>query len=150
MKFKYTAKWVDDYGISYTPRIPVVFIDQKTKSELPIMSLVDSGASDILLDPQIGEMLGIDIPAGKKVVYAAVGSEVVGYVHTLKIRVGGDRRTYEVPCAFTTIGGDVRAILGQRGFFENYKVVFEKYKNQFEVIAKRAGKPRQRTGIRPL
>ena len=85
------------------------------------MALVDSGASDILLDPQIGELLGIDIPTGEKIVYAAVGSEVVGYLHTLKMRVAGTRYTHEVPCAFTEIGGDVRAVLGQRGFFEHYK-----------------------------
>jgi hypothetical protein len=30
------------------------------------------------------------------------------------------------------------ALFGQRGFFENFKVVFEKYKNQFEVVAKRS------------
>jgi predicted aspartyl protease len=140
MKFTYTAKWVDDYGISYTPRVPVVFSNPKTKSELPIMSLVDSGASDILLDPQIGELLGIDVPSGEKMVYAAVGSEVVGYIHTLTIRVAGDRHTHEVPCAFTEIGGDVRAVLGQRGFFEHYKIVFERYKNQFEIVAKRSAR----------
>jgi hypothetical protein len=32
------------------------------------------------------------------------------------------------------------ALFGQRGFFENYKVVFEKYKNQFEIIGKRGRK----------
>jgi hypothetical protein len=32
------------------------------------------------------------------------------------------------------------AFFGQRGFFENYKVVFEKDKNQFEVVAKRSAR----------
>ena len=143
MKFAYTSKWVDDYGVSATPRIPVVLTNPKTMAEIPVMALVDSGASDILLDPQIGEMLGIDIAAGEKIVYAAVGSRVVGYLHTLKLRIVGDRESHEVPCSFTTISSDVRVVLGQRGFFEHYKVVFEKYKNQFEVIARsrpRAGK----------
>ena len=40
-------------------------------------------------------------------------------------------------CAFASPGGDVMALLGQRGFFEHYKVTFEKYKNEFEVIAKK-------------
>jgi hypothetical protein len=46
-----------------------------------------------------------------------------------------------VTCAFAPIEG-MDALFGQRGFFENYKVVFEKYKNQFEVIAKRSGRSR--------
>ena len=137
MKFKYTAKWIDDYGISYTPRVPVIFSNPKTKTEIPIMSLVDSGASDTLLDPQVADVLGIDITTGERVVYGVVGGTVVGYLHTLTIRIANDRHTYDVPCSFASPGGDVMALLGQRGFFDHYKVTFEKYKNQFEIIAKR-------------
>jgi predicted aspartyl protease len=136
MKFKYTAKWIDDYGISYTPRLPVIFSNPKTGAEIPLMSLVDSGASDTLLDPQVADLLGIQVTDGKKVVYGGVGGTVVGYVHTLTIRVADDRHSFTVPCAFASTGGDVMALLGQTGFFEYYKVTFEKYKNEFSVTAK--------------
>ena len=52
------------------------------------------------------------------------------------MQVRGDRNSYEVACAFAPIEG-MDALFGQRGFFENYKVVFEKYKNQFEIVAQR-------------
>jgi hypothetical protein len=137
MKFKYTAKWIDDYGISYTPRLPVIFSNPQTGAEIPLMSLVDSGAADTLLDPQIADVLGIKVSEGEKVIYGGVGGTIVGYIHTLTIRVAGDRNSFTVPCAFASPGGDVMALLGQTGFFEHYKVTFEKYKNEFSVTAKK-------------
>jgi hypothetical protein len=137
MKFKYTAKWIEDYGISYTPRIPIIFTNPKNKAEMPIMSLVDSGSSDTILDPQLGEILGIDITSGEKITYGGAGGNFIGYLHPLMLRVAGERRPYDVKCAFASLGGDVMALLGQRGFFEHHKVTFEKYINEFVVIAKK-------------
>jgi hypothetical protein len=97
----------------------------------------DSGAAEILLHTGIGEAMGIDIASGEKALYSGIGGVIEGYKHTLLMQVRGDRKTYEVVCAFAPIEG-MDALFGQRGFFENYKIVFEKYKNQFEVIAKRA------------
>jgi hypothetical protein len=137
MKFKYTAKWIDGYGISYTPRVPIIFTNPKNKAEMPIMSLIDSGSSDTILDPQVGEILGIDITSGEKIVYGGSGGNFIGYLHPLILRVAGGRHSYDIECAFASLGGDVMALLGQRGFFEHHKVTFERYINEFEVILKK-------------
>jgi hypothetical protein len=100
--------------------------------------MIDSGAAEILLHTGIGEAMGIDITSGEKALYSGIGGVIEGYKHTLHMQVRGERTVYEVACAFAPIEG-MDALFGQRGFFENYKVVFEKYKNQFEVIAKRTG-----------
>jgi hypothetical protein len=82
--------------------------------------------------------MGIDIASGEKALYSGIGGTIEGYKHTVLMQVRGDRKAHEVTVSFAPIEG-MDALFGQRGFFENYKVVFEKYKNQFEVIAKRTG-----------
>ena len=106
---------------------------------MPVFGLVDSGSASILMNPQIGKALGIDVPSGEPMTFGGIGGNVIGYKHKLTFRLIGDRNEYEVECAFAEIG-IVDAILGQIGFFDNYKVVFERYKNEFEIIAKRSKK----------
>lgn len=89
--------------------------------------------------PALGKLWAIDIASGEKALYGGIGGVIEGYKHTLLMQVRGDRNTYEVTCAFAPIEG-MDALFGQRGFFENYKVVFEKDKNQFEVVAKRSAR----------
>ena len=136
MKIKYEAKWLPNYGLLHEPRIPVVFRNSVNGNEVPIFCLVDSGAAHILLNTQIGEALGIEIKAGAVLEYSGIGGNVIGYKHKIKMRVAGDKNEYDVECAFAPVGS-IDGLLGQEGFFDNYKVVFEKYKNQFEVVAKK-------------
>jgi hypothetical protein len=142
MKIKYTPSFFDDYAeVEYSPRLPVVFTNPKTNREVTLFGLVDSGAAETILHARLARLFGInDITAGEKVVYGGVGGLVEGYRHALNVRVAGDRNAYDITCAFAPIA-DVDCLLGQRGFFENYKVVFEKYHNQFEIIAQRKGRP---------
>jgi hypothetical protein len=53
------------------------------------------------------------------------------------LRLAGEKNEHEITCAFTPLPG-VSALLGERGFFDNYKVTFEKYKNVFSVTKKKA------------
>jgi len=140
MKVKYTPSFFDDYAaIEYAPRLPVVFTHPKTNHEVTLFGLVDSGAAETILHVRMARLLGIDdISSGQKALYSGIGGLVEGYRHTLRVRVAGERKAHEITCAFAPIE-DMDCLLGQRGFFENYKVVFEKYKNQFDVIAKRTG-----------
>ncbi len=80
--------------------------------------------------------MGVKIQSGEAVSYGGIGkSSVVGYRHVIRLRLAGDTHEYEILCAFAPVEL-ADALLGQEGFFDHYKVIFEKYKNQFEVIAK--------------
>ena len=137
MKFSYTPHLLDDYAsVEYDPRLWVTFRNPATDREVAVLGLVDSGAADILIHSDIGEAMGIEVASGDKALYGGIGGEIEGYKHTLVMRVRGDKKEYEVQSVFAPIAS-IDALFGQRGFFENYKVVFEKYKNQFEVIGKR-------------
>jgi hypothetical protein len=135
MKFKYSSQLLPDYGILSSPRVSAMFANPKTGMEMPVFCLIDSGSASILINPQIGKAIGVDVQSGEPISFGGVGGSVLGYKHRLKLRLMGDRREYEVECAFAEVG-NVDALLGQIGFFDNYKVIFEKYKNEFAVIAK--------------
>jgi hypothetical protein len=137
MKFRYTSRFLDDFEtVVDDPLVWVSFKSPTTGRGAAVLGMIDSGAAEILLHTGIGEAMGLDIASGEKALYGGIGGVIEGYKHTLLMQVRGDRKTYEVTCAFAPIKG-MDALFGQRGFLEHYKVVFEKYKNQFEVIAKR-------------
>jgi gag-polyprotein putative aspartyl protease len=140
MIVSYTPSFFDDYAeIEYSPRLPVVFTHPKTNHEVTLFGLVDSGAAETILHVRMAPLLGIDdIRSGQKALYGGIGGLVEGYRHTLRVHVAGERKEHEITCAFAPIA-DMDCLLGQRGFFEHYKIVFEKYKNQFEVVTKRSG-----------
>jgi hypothetical protein len=134
MKFDYSIQWSEDGGIFYSARIPVAVSNPSNSNELPILGLIDSGASETLINPEIGKILGVNITKGEKVVYAGIGGNVIGYRRSLNIRVGGSKEVHTIQCAFAPISRvGIDVLLGQIGFFDFYKIVFEKYKKQFEV-----------------
>ena len=52
----------------------------------------------------------------------------------MTMRIMNDRHECIVPCGVLPLPA-YDGLLGQRGFFDNYKVVFEKYKKRFAVTA---------------
>jgi hypothetical protein len=132
MKFRYDTRYTEQ-GFEMVPRVPVIFRNPKTGMEIPVFCLVDSGASEILINAEIAKALGIEIIKGKQVTYGGIGGEQGGYRHTVTMQLMGDKQEFEVGCGvvdFPLYDG----LLGQIGFFDNYKVIFEKYKKRFEVI----------------
>jgi len=143
MKFHYTPRFLEDYeSVEHDPLLWVTFKSPTSGGTAAVLGMIDSGAAEILLHTGIGEAMGIDIASGEKALYGGIGGVIEGYKHTVLMQVRGDRKAHEVRVAFAPIEG-MDALFGQRGFFENYKVVFEKYKNQFEIVGKRAGLHRQ-------
>jgi hypothetical protein len=136
MKFRYTSRFLGDFeSVEDDPLLWVSFMSPTSGQSAAVLGMIDSGAAEILLHTGIGEAMGIDITSGEKVLFSGISGTIEGYKHTVLMQVRGDKKAHEVTVAFAPIQG-MDALFGQRGFFENYKVVFEKYKNQFEVIAK--------------
>jgi hypothetical protein len=101
----------------------------------PVLALVDSGASDCIFAASLGEVLGIDVPTGKPHEFHAFDlKDVRGFDHTVHLQVNGFPHWIEIEAVF--IESEVLPILGQRGFFEHYQVVFERYRRHFEINTK--------------
>jgi hypothetical protein len=102
-----------------------------------IRCLVDSGADDCLFHTSVGERLGIDVQAGRLKRFAgiAAGQFVDAYMHTIQTQIQGLSEKIDLEAGFTDSEW-VYGILGQSGFFQNYRVTFERFRGRFEVTSR--------------
>ncbi len=140
MKFSYepVPSMVGGF-ITFQPRVPVVFTDPETQQSIAVKALVDSGAGVTVLHPRLATLLGINITTLPQQSFSSANEDAVGYSCELLVRLKDDTRNeYNISCAFLD-GLRTDVVLGRDGFFDHYRVVFEQYKNQFEVtLAKRS------------
>jgi hypothetical protein len=135
MKIKYRK--VDDHtrpeGHTFVPLLRV-FVRHGSDMR-PTLMLVDSGAADCVFPASFGEVLGIDIPSGEPHNFHGFDlTETRGFLHNVHLQVMGFNNWIEVRAAF--IESEAMPVLGQSGFFENYQIIFERFKRQFEVNTK--------------
>jgi len=97
-----------------------------------VVCLVDSGADECLFHASIGRSLGIDIESGQPRDFGGIGGIIDGYTHPLEIQLQDFEETVTIDASFTE-SNDVYAILGQAGFFENFRICFERYRWRIEV-----------------
>lgn len=117
------------------PIIPII-ITYKGIS-LKYDALIDSGADICILHAEIGEYLGINIKSGLKYEFGGIQAlgNAVAHMHEVTINIGG----YDIQ---TTIGFsyDIAkwgyGILGQKGFFNLFKVQFDYRKEEIELKEK--------------
>jgi len=129
MKFKYKK---------YAPNVirPVIPIEVNYgKQSIPYEVLVDSGADLNIFDEQIGELLGIDIKAGAAQHVSGItkGSEVY-YLHNVHMAVGGHQ--FKTKVGFKKFNRLGYGVVGQKGFFEFFKVTFDYLKETLELKLK--------------
>lgn len=131
MKFEYKK---------YAPGIlrPVIPIEVSYQNQsVPYEVLVDSGADFCIFDAQIGEILGIDIVKGEKILVGGITGVVEPYyVHPVRIKVGGWE--YRMRAGFLpNIARLGYGVVGQRGFFDIFVVKFDLLKGEIELKPKR-------------
>ncbi|HXT61909.1 MAG TPA: hypothetical protein VN696_02630 [Pyrinomonadaceae bacterium] len=112
----------------------------------PFLALVDSGANACIFPESVGTLLGIDVPSGRPhSFYGLANQEAPGFMHRVQLQVTGIPIWVEIEAGFVT-GENILPLLGQAGFFENFQVVFERYKRQFEINTKTDALIRNRRG----
>ena len=97
-----------------------------------VVCLVDSGADDCVFHSSLGRSLGIDLEGGEPKRYNGIAGSVEAYIHRIEIQVQGFEERVNLLAGFTESAG-VHAILGQAGFFENFRICFERYRWRIEV-----------------
>lgn len=133
IKYRKTDDNTRQEGHSFYPLLQV-FIRRDINMR-PVLALVDSGAADCIFSASLGEVLGIDVASGKAHKFHSFNlHETQGFVHRIRLQVTGFSHWIDVDAVF--IESEVMPILGQMGFFENYQVVFERFKRQFEINTK--------------
>jgi len=97
------------------------------------LALVDSGADQITMPAAIADALGIDRSACPQRPMMGISMERTdGFVAQVMIRIRPHIEPITVPVVF--IDTDVPVLLGQEGFFDRYRVKFEKDHDIFEIV----------------
>ena len=145
MNFQY-RKLVDDTrpeGHTFYPLVRIFLRQDMNMAH--VLSLVDSGSADCVFPASLGELLHIDIPSGQPYQFHGFDNRLVpGFVHEVVLQVAGFTHWVPVDAVFLECEG--MPILGQRGFFDNYQVVFEKWARRFEINTKETAMVRNRRG----
>ena len=130
-------------GVSFYPLLRV-FLRHGVNMQY-MLGLVDSGAADCVFPASIGELLRIDIRSGQAHEFHGFDNRLVpGFAHRIHLQVAGYAHWVEIDAVF--LESESMPILGQRGFFESYQVIFEQWARRFEINTKTDAMIRNRRG----
>lgn len=114
---------------------PIIPVTLKTDiDEIDYYALLDAGADFNIFHAEIGEAIGIDIESGEEIDFGGIQSRTgaKGDFHDITLIVGGN--AYQTRVAFSRdIAEHGHAVLGQKGFFDFFKVIFEFTKETIEI-----------------
>ncbi|MBI3572587.1 MAG: hypothetical protein HY092_00100 [Candidatus Kerfeldbacteria bacterium] len=141
MKFSYRKIPLTDrsayFGSSFLrPIIPVTI--QAGNKTIRYAALVDSGADFNIFHAEIGAGIGLDIPSGEPINFGGIHAKsgAQGYFHDVTLIVGG--HVFPTRVAFSSgIAEYGHGVLGQKGFFEFFKVIFDHQSGSLEIKPKK-------------
>lgn len=136
MKFEYAPVLFSDGSWGQMPNVRAYIGNPKNDREEFLFPLIDSGAALSLLNRQYAKRLGINIKSGKRTDMGGVGGDFHVYEHDITVRILGIRQVLDIRCGIAA-NIDTPTVLGQPGFFEAFKITFERYNKTFSVTAKR-------------
>lgn len=121
MRKKYILRYIETFG-SKRPIIPVTL--RYGKREITHLVLIDSGADVNIINRELADVLNIDLDTLSDISYGGiVGSPVVG--KEAMISMGFEDVLFDCPIIFGDLKQDKYSIVGQRGFFDFFKICFD-------------------------
>lgn len=121
------------------PLIPVrLFHSDK---QVTVYALIDSGADVSVFHSSIARGLGIDPGFGRRSQAYGISGRAQGvevYYHQVRLQVVGSMDTIEVEVGFAESSG-IGALFGQSGFFEHYRVAFDRSTEEIDIVPVRTG-----------
>lgn len=133
MKFKYTPVFSSDDSTEETASLPLLKVTLRHgRKHLTVDCLVDSGASETLLNEDIAELLDIDLSKGETQQYSGIGENtIVGRRHELLLKVSVLDDWISINAGFVA-QNDI-PLLGHSGFFESFDITFRAHQKRFEI-----------------
>ena len=130
MKFLYTR-----YGPVLRPVVSVTICDPDSGKEFDCQALVDSGAEISVFGYEVAEALGIDINQKTEREHFGIGGlQVECVTHTIQFQLAG--WSHSAKARFMLKKDDRKlpyGILGQTGFFQYFKISFDRHREEFEI-----------------
>lgn len=96
------------------------------------MAIVDSGSDISLMNYEVAEFFAIDLTRCKKTNVGGVTGKGIGYLTSIGITVEGFKKEITTPVVFIK-DLNTGILLGQTGFFEKFKIIFERKKRVFTL-----------------
>jgi hypothetical protein len=122
------------------PELQVTLSNGTKKQQ--IICLVDSGADECLFHCSIAQLLGIvDFKTGIYRKFDGIADSIVAYMHPIRLQIQDFPESVEIYAGFTEAEG-VYALLGQAGFFSNFRVCFERWRGRMEISTRPEPKER--------
>lgn len=131
IKFDYTAYYTTDYNgqpaLTWRPLVDVTLFGSKDFRN--VKALIDTGADDCLINIEFAEKLGVEFLGKKKII--GVGSDIIIDYAEVELLVKHFNTKIKTVAGFTEL--PFSCLLGQRGFFDTYRIKFEKDIRRFEI-----------------
>jgi hypothetical protein len=132
--FRYVKIKTPDGELIRLPAISVRLTCNKQHQD--VYALIDSGAELCVFNSSIAKTLKIVVTKRQPLSLSGlVGGSVPGYLHQLNVSMQG-LPSVDLLVAFTETGDPGMPILGQRGFFDNFQIRFQRYKDLIEIFPK--------------
>lgn len=126
MKFPYLKLPHFDPKLKWTARPYVQVKLTGSKGSRVGYALIDSGADRSLFNIQIAQALGLDLTDAPIENFGGIeGGILKAKLHKVRVQIMGMNEEIEIVAGFVDSSG-VAAILGQDGFFDNFRIKFEK------------------------
>ena len=116
--------------------LPIISLQIKSKVKVDWITFdafVDSGASYSIFKAEIGDILGLEMEKGNKIlITVGNGSLIVVYIHRLIIQI--DDEEFEAEIGFSKQLGIGFNIIGRKDIFERFKICFDEKEKVVEFI----------------
>jgi len=119
---------------------PIIPINLKNNNkELKYVALLDSGSDICIFHSDLATILDIDLNKLSKSSFGGIKKGMRGIMYMSVIEIGIDDYKFETPIYFSPdISPDGYGIVGQNGFFDKFKVLFNLQTRKIEL--KKSGK----------
>jgi len=132
-EYDYTVQIGPGNSWIYRPLINIEISARIGDMNVPLKGLIDSGTDGTLIDASVADKLHIDSSTCKKVKLGGIGS-TEGFLSNVELTVPDFSMRMDVPVVFAH-KLPMEALLGQRHFFQRFKIRFEKDKNKFYLAS---------------
>ena len=137
MKYEYTVIFDSQNPTAPARRQPLIEVELfGAKNSVKIENaLIDSGADYCLFNLQYALHIGVELKTCKTVSFTGIGglnNPVLAYMTTLELQ---PKHLNKIKILIGFVDSDsVNALLGQVGFFDEYRIRFERDHQTFEII----------------
>ena len=130
-KHTFSYRFIDDTKF-IRPYIPVS-LRGKSGTIPSVLALVDSGADFCMFDGLLASILDLDVPSLQQITLSGINGSAVGYVAHLEIGVNDQFIPVPVVFSFDFSPVGFGGIIGQIGFFDAFKVQFDRAGRELEL-----------------